>query len=467
MAAPIERFSLPARRVLALALQEARQHRHPYIATEHLLLSMVLDGDNVAGLALADLGITASSLSQRTVWYSNLPGTLAEGAQPELAEETRQAVCLAVDVQHELDHVGVGTRHLLLGMLQLERSGAVQLLQRLHISVQTVTDQLQRMQVNVEQPLQFARLADERRMRLANLYLLAGTLLPDRFHRAVFTENVLRALWLAHEVACEHQCEAVNPEHLLLGIVRDAQSIAAQVLASLHLPVTDHERIVLEVDQASPTLPTEPLFLSLRTTAVFDRTIEDARPTPLSSVSTDHLLLALLSDATVVEILRRLNTDPETVHRQIAVTKLKRRWTKLHESPAPLPPPLPRLVSKSVFPEAREAHVGKLPDRGIAIYVGATAEPLIIAVREPVTLGRLKDVPVPDLIDLTPYDAYRKGVSRRHAVLTYRDNQLYIHDVGSTNGTWVNGQRLKSYEQHAIQSGSPVQLGQLTIHLYY
>ncbi len=113
------------------------------------------------------------------------------------------------------------------------------------------------------------------------------------------------------------------------------------------------------------------------------------------------------------------------------------------------------------------AHIGKLPDRGIAIYVGETKEPLMISSRERITLGRRKDMPSPDLIDLTPYDAYRKGVSRNHAVLTYKDNRLYIHDVGSVNGTWLNGQRLKSYELYAIQPGNPISLGQLTVYIYY
>jgi hypothetical protein len=120
-----------------------------------------------------------------------------------------------------------------------------------------------------------------------------------------------------------------------------------------------------------------------------------------------------------------------------------------------------------VSPNHHAAHVGKLPEKGVAVYVAESNEPLIIVARDRLTLGRRKDVPVADLVDLTAYDAYRKGVSRNHAVLTYKDNRLYIHDVGSVNGTWLNGQRLKSYELYALQPGTPVALGQLTIHIYY
>ena len=116
---------------------------------------------------------------------------------------------------------------------------------------------------------------------------------------------------------------------------------------------------------------------------------------------------------------------------------------------------------------AHEAHVGKLPPNGLAIYVGLSDEPMIMTAKERLTLGRRKDVALPDLIDLTAYNAYRMGVSRNHAVLTYKENRLYIHDIGSVNGTWLNGQRLKAYELYALSPGSPVTLGQLTIFIYY
>jgi FHA domain len=125
------------------------------------------------------------------------------------------------------------------------------------------------------------------------------------------------------------------------------------------------------------------------------------------------------------------------------------------------------VATPSVQADRHHAHLDKMPEKGVAIYVGESKEPLILAARDRLTLGRRKDMPAPDLVDLTAYDAYRKGVSRNHAVLTYKDNRLYIHDVGSVNGTWLNGQRLKSYELYALQTGTSVSLGQLVIYIYY
>ncbi len=114
-------------------------------------------------------------------------------------------------------------------------------------------------------------------------------------------------------------------------------------------------------------------------------------------------------------------------------------------------------------------HVGKLPEQGVAIYAGDSKEPLIVKLTDRLTLGRRKDVPVPDLIDLTPFDAYRLGVSRNHAGLVYKDSKIYLHDIGSVNGSWLNGQRLKPYELYLLPSGAAaaVSLGQLTLYIYY
>jgi predicted component of type VI protein secretion system len=49
-------------------------------------------------------------------------------------------------------------------------------------------------------------------------------------------------------------------------------------------------------------------------------------------------------------------------------------------------------------------------------------------------------------------------VSRRHARVTYSDGAWKIEDLGSTNGTWVNGQRIERGKPHAIKKGDVVSL---------
>ena len=50
-----------------------------------------------------------------------------------------------------------------------------------------------------------------------------------------------------------------------------------------------------------------------------------------------------------------------------------------------------------------------------------------------------------------------EGVSRVHAKLQYRDGVLYVTDLGSTNGTYVNGSRLESFKDTPVHAGDIVE----------
>ena len=54
-------------------------------------------------------------------------------------------------------------------------------------------------------------------------------------------------------------------------------------------------------------------------------------------------------------------------------------------------------------------------------------------------------------------------VSRRHASLRWRDGVWMLLDLGSTNGTWVNGRRVTS--QTPVRRGDLVQLGEVQVRL--
>ncbi len=66
-------------------------------------------------------------------------------------------------------------------------------------------------------------------------------------------------------------------------------------------------------------------------------------------------------------------------------------------------------------------------------------------------------------VDLTPFGAALKGVSRRHVKFTRDHVLIYLTDLGSTNGTLVNGQPILPYARRTLQNGDELQLGQLKL----
>ena len=69
-------------------------------------------------------------------------------------------------------------------------------------------------------------------------------------------------------------------------------------------------------------------------------------------------------------------------------------------------------------------------------------------------------------VDLSRYDPAAR-VSRKHARIMVRGGQFFIEDLGSANGTFINGRiRLKPQELHALQSGDLIKIGQTTLQFF-
>jgi hypothetical protein len=85
-----------------------------------------------------------------------------------------------------------------------------------------------------------------------------------------------------------------------------------------------------------------------------------------------------------------------------------------------------------------------------------------------VMIGRSSpdSVMVPD-IDLSPYQADAKGVSRLHAALRRHGEALLLTDMGSMNYTYINGQRLHAHEVRALHDGDEIRLGQLPLQVFF
>ena len=84
-----------------------------------------------------------------------------------------------------------------------------------------------------------------------------------------------------------------------------------------------------------------------------------------------------------------------------------------------------------------------------------------------VSIGRLDPATAtfPD-IDLTTDGALEKGVSRRHAKITRKGTDLFLEDLGSVNGTLLNGKRLTPYLPHALSDRDEIRIGRLLMRVH-
>ncbi len=66
-------------------------------------------------------------------------------------------------------------------------------------------------------------------------------------------------------------------------------------------------------------------------------------------------------------------------------------------------------------------------------------------------------------VDLAVFDARERGVSRRHAALVQFSGAMHMVDLGSVNGTYINGIRLVSDHPSSISPGDELRLGMLEL----
>ncbi|MCZ7540776.1 MAG: FHA domain-containing protein [Anaerolineae bacterium] len=110
-----------------------------------------------------------------------------------------------------------------------------------------------------------------------------------------------------------------------------------------------------------------------------------------------------------------------------------------------------------------------VPGDNLKLDIEGAAEPLVLEPKAETILGRRDPATgaTPD-IDLTPFAGYRMGVSRRHAAIRHGDdNTLNIWDLGSSNGTFLNGQRLNAHRPYRLHDGDELRLGQMVMRLYF
>jgi hypothetical protein len=95
-----------------------------------------------------------------------------------------------------------------------------------------------------------------------------------------------------------------------------------------------------------------------------------------------------------------------------------------------------------------------------SLHLMESGQILPLTERNEYTVGRLSEGQpvVPDL-DLSPYQAYAAGVSRLHALLKRDGKRVVIMDLGSANGTYVNGKRLTPQTERLLNHGDVVALG--------
>jgi pSer/pThr/pTyr-binding forkhead associated (FHA) protein len=110
---------------------------------------------------------------------------------------------------------------------------------------------------------------------------------------------------------------------------------------------------------------------------------------------------------------------------------------------------------------------GKIPLISVvSLHIVDFGQIISLTGRQEFTLGRSAGSQsiLPD-IDLGPYEAYEKGTSRLHASIKLDGKSVTIIDLGSVNGTYLNGETIPAHEPKALCNGDMLSLGELKVQI--
>ena len=133
-----ERFTERARKVMALANQEAQRFNHEYIGTEHILLGLIKEGSGVGANVLRNLGVDLPKVRMEIEKLVKPgPDMVTMGKLPQ-TPRAKKVVEYAIEEARNLSHNYVGTEHLLLGLLREHDGVAAQVLMNLGLKLEEV-----------------------------------------------------------------------------------------------------------------------------------------------------------------------------------------------------------------------------------------------------------------------------------------------------------------------------------------
>jgi pSer/pThr/pTyr-binding forkhead associated (FHA) protein len=121
-------------------------------------------------------------------------------------------------------------------------------------------------------------------------------------------------------------------------------------------------------------------------------------------------------------------------------------------------------IESSKVPPVQSSQANPVVDAVVSLYLVDSGQIIHLAGRTEFSMGRAADgQPILPDVDFSPYEAFTQGVSRLHSCLKIINQRVVITDLGSSNGTRVNGQKIMPHIDYPLNHGDVVALGKLKI----
>jgi len=290
------------KKVIELAVDEARLLNHHYVGIEHLLLGLIREEKGTAASVLESLGVTLEKARIETMRVLSQPALLQKIEVPPQLKDALKALDTLLREKEA-------------ALLQQEYGLAAELIAR----EVNLRDRIARLEsdwyrerdnkeggqqpgeektISMQQPIQDD---DDKVQELSQtekdfLQTLEALNQDDRDRFEKFTVRARRVLRFSREEAERFQHNYIGTEHLLLGLMREGEGVAAKVLSNLGVEITKVRSTVEFIVGRGDRIVLSEIPLTPRAKKVIELAVDEARRLNHHYIGTGHLLLGLVRE---------------------------------------------------------------------------------------------------------------------------------------------------------------------------
>ena len=134
-----------------------------------------------------------------------------------------------------------------------------------------------------------------------------------------FTDRARRVAVLAQEEARILHHDHIGTEHILLGLLREGDGVAAKALESLGISLEAIRQHVGEITGQGQQAPSGHIPFTPRAKKVLELSLREALQLGHNYIGTEHILLGLIreGDGVAVQVLVKLGADPDRIRQQV------------------------------------------------------------------------------------------------------------------------------------------------------
>ena len=134
-----------------------------------------------------------------------------------------------------------------------------------------------------------------------------------------FTERAAAALDYGKDFAISHNYSYIGTEHILYGLVKEGEGLAAKILLNQGITLDYIEQEIIKIDGVMTTKEFEEPDLTPRAKRIIENSIRESKRMNHNYIGTEHILLALMReiDSVAVRILIEANVDPQKLFAEL------------------------------------------------------------------------------------------------------------------------------------------------------